>query len=583
MKNFFSILTSLLTIIFFSQCKKNTDVETIDYVNPKPNIVATVVGRVVDEQNEPVFGAKVIAGTKTTTTNINGDFTLENANLSNAVAYVSVEKANYFTTGRTFITTNGAKPYVLIGLQKKLWVGNINATTGGSITIANGVKIEIPANAIMVEATKLAYNGTVTVKVNFTNETEKNFGIKAPGNFLAVDSNKAAKLINPHQITAVELSGSSGEKLQILTGKKVKLTLPIPANLLSTSKNQIEAWSFNEQTGVWNYENKATKQGINYVIEASHFSHWCPSVPVFFANVSFKLFDQMNRPYTRALITKAPGFAIFNATFSDDNGNVNTLVNADEIGNFYVYPVIQCISNTPLLNFSAGPFVANSNNNLGTKIVPTNYVNYYKLTGNALNCTGVAITNGNVTVISNNEKFLGVINNGSFEVYVPVCSTPINVEYYALDYNTGKQSNTLTTSINTTTVNVGTITACNNPIQEYFNYSLNGVNYIADSVGMYTNTAGNEFSMMAIQTSQQIRTSMTFNSSGFGNSVIKYFSHWPGFLNIKYSSSNTVNITEFPAAVNGYIAGDFSAIVYADTVTQTPAYPVQGRFRVQRK
>ncbi len=55
-------------------------------------------------------------------------------------------------------------------------------------------------------------------------------------------------------MAAVELTGTSGELLQIATGKKATLTLSIPSSLAASAPATIPLWFFDEAKGLWKEE-----------------------------------------------------------------------------------------------------------------------------------------------------------------------------------------------------------------------------------------------------------------------------------------------------------------------------------------
>jgi hypothetical protein len=56
----------------------------------------------------PVDGALIRAGLITTSTDINGNFVINDAQLKRDAGYVTVEKEGYFTGSRMFVVHEGA-------------------------------------------------------------------------------------------------------------------------------------------------------------------------------------------------------------------------------------------------------------------------------------------------------------------------------------------------------------------------------------------------------------------------------------------------------------------------------------------
>ena len=127
---FFCILVAI-TSLLFANCNK-TDKPPA----PKPDtleekVTASVNGRVVDENAEPVSNASVRAGASATTTDVNGVFRFNNIILSKNAGFVKVEKDGYFNTGRTIFTSAGVVNNIEIKLIPKKLRGNFSSSAGG--------------------------------------------------------------------------------------------------------------------------------------------------------------------------------------------------------------------------------------------------------------------------------------------------------------------------------------------------------------------------------------------------------------------------------------------------------------------
>ena len=152
------------TLLLFTGCQKELSGSV---TNNLPDIDmekvnAGIRGIVVDENNQPVMGATVTSGTNTTSTDRYGVFRFNNISLSKANGYVKVTKPGYFTGSRSFVTTVGRIHNVRIRLLPKIIVGNFSGSAGGTITLAGGAKLVVPAAAIS-DAGGNAYTGTVNV------------------------------------------------------------------------------------------------------------------------------------------------------------------------------------------------------------------------------------------------------------------------------------------------------------------------------------------------------------------------------------------------------------------------------------
>ena len=80
----------------------------------------------MDEKKEPVQGALVttLSGS-IATTDINGEFLLENVMLNKNVGFIKAEKAGYFTGSRTFVVSTTTANNTQIQLIPKTSAGSL--------------------------------------------------------------------------------------------------------------------------------------------------------------------------------------------------------------------------------------------------------------------------------------------------------------------------------------------------------------------------------------------------------------------------------------------------------------------------
>src|SRR5689334_14335135 len=97
----FGCTVLLASLLIFLSCQKsdNGGVDTPD--NPGTNkpieyVTAGIMGHVTDDSNLPVSGAVVKAGSASTTTDINGDFSIPTASLDKNAGFIKVDKSDYF-------------------------------------------------------------------------------------------------------------------------------------------------------------------------------------------------------------------------------------------------------------------------------------------------------------------------------------------------------------------------------------------------------------------------------------------------------------------------------------------------------
>src|SRR5262245_46290259 len=221
----FIVLFTLISIWY--GCNKPYDVPAP--TDPlEETVTASISGRVTDEAGSPVSNATVRAGNSTTNTNINGEFHFSNIQLSKNAGFVSVEKNGFFKTGRTIFTSSGVVNNVVIRLIEKIEKGNFQASAGATIQVEPGATVIFPTDAIVNKITNTAYSGTVKVFATYLNPEDPDLSSIMPGNLTGITINNEQKILQTYGMIAVEMEGSSGELLNIASGKQATINFPIP-------------------------------------------------------------------------------------------------------------------------------------------------------------------------------------------------------------------------------------------------------------------------------------------------------------------------------------------------------------------
>jgi len=478
---FVSIVVSLV-----AGCQKEISyVGQPDGNNPNPNPVTTVLqGNIMDENDQPAAGVVVKAGNKATSTNAHGYFRITNAHLDKIASLITAEKAGYFTAYRSFQATSGAN-YAKIKLVKKISAGTINSAAGGNVTLLNGSKIALPANAIVKVSGGSAYNGTIKVYAAYIDPTANDISQTVPGSFMADDKNNKRVALVSYGMLAVELESTNGEKLQIAPGSVATLTTPIPSSLQASAPASISLWYVNEQTGLWKEEGTAVKNGNNYVGDVKHFSFWNCDAGFPGINLAFTLKNSEGIPVSYSLVMlRRPGNAGESCGWTDSLGQVSGLVPVNET---MILQLVDPCYNT-IYTQNVGPF--SQNTNLGVITVPNpGTASLVTIRGQLKNCNNAPVTHGYALINYNNvTEYASVNSAGEFSLSFTRClSSGTTFEILGVDAATSQQGNSTPVTITTPVTNTGDITACGVAANQYINYTIDGTTYsitsaITDSI-----------------------------------------------------------------------------------------------------
>ncbi len=434
-------------------------------------------GTVLDENNQPVSSASVLAGTSTVVTDAMGNFVLRNAVVSGANGFVTVSKTGYFKGIRSFVTEAGKNNFVKIQLIKRVLSGTITAGNGGSVTV-DGATIAFPADAF-VTASGAPYIGPVKVYAARIDPTASNLPLVVPGDLRGIDSTNGEYLLKSYGMVGAELTDASGNPLKIAPNKKASIVFPIPASLQATAPESIPLWHFDDATARWKEEGTATKLNNSYVASVGKFSFWNVDVPGNFVSLDLRLVNSANnRPLVNTLV-KVTSLATntYAYDYTNDSGYVSGYVPKNENLKMEVIGNTQCASNSILYVQNIGPYSANTSlGNVAATIPSTFMINF---TAAVKNCNNQPVTNGYVSIrLANGSNVIALTDmTGMVSTSLPSCgNTNTGYTYQAVDLGNSSYGNVQTGTANSNTVALGNVSACGNTI------NTNGV-YIGGHIG----------------------------------------------------------------------------------------------------
>jgi len=402
LKSFFLIIAT--TTLLFS-CKKNPGSDTTITLPEPPDlttkIYSSVTGFVTDAAEAAVVNATVQIGSITVTTDKYGYFEARNTEVVQNAAVVTVSKTGYFKAVKTYNAVAGKVPFFRIKLINKPVAGTINGSSGGTVTLSNNFSISIPANAVVNATTNATYSGTVNVAAYWIDPTSTDLPRIMPGDLRGLNTDGNLQLLTTYGMTAVELTGTGGELLQIASGKKASLSSPIPSSMLTTAPATIPLWYFDETKGLWKQEGSAVKSGSNYIGDVSHFSFWNYDVPNSYVQFNCTLVNQIGQPLQNVLVkisdVNNPSNARFG--FTDSTGYTRGAIPANAQLRLEVFSNAICANTLYTQNFTANT----ANISLGSVTVNT-ASSQSTVSGTVTNCANMPVTNGYIVYSDANRK-----------------------------------------------------------------------------------------------------------------------------------------------------------------------------------
>ena len=580
-KNFIVVLTTLL---FFS-CQKDLSLEDGGSLQPPPDlstkVSSSVSGFVTDENDAAVKNATVQFGTSNITTDKYGYFEAKNVQVVKEAAVVTVSKPGYFKGIKTYIAKEGKAAFFRIKLIPKTIAGNVNAASGGTVTLANGLSIKLNAGTIVNATTNAQYTGTVNVAAYWINPTANDLPNIMPGDLRGINTAGAMKLLQTFGMAAVELTGASGELLQIVNGQKATLTMPIPSSLSATAPASIPLWYFDEAKGLWKEEGSAVKTGNTYVGNVGHFSFWNCDVPGNYVQFNCTIKDAAGNPLS-FVFAKISVVGTNNVAwgFTDASGYVAGPVPNNSQLVLELFSSYFC--STP--SYTQAFTTTTSNVSLGVITLPANLT--ATASGTVTDCSNNAVSNGSIILAHGSlTTRYAVSNTGTFSFSTLLCGNNIPVTVIAQDITAAQTSNPIPYTLVYGSNNIGNIVACGTQIPEYVNFSINGTNYYLSTPTDFINNIGYSSTYSFVFAGGSGNNSMGFGFTHL-NSQPNNVGNLTDFLCNKVNDSMNittpiaVNITEFEN-VGGHISGNFSGIM---TGYNNPSvnYNVVCYFRIRR-
>lgn len=586
-------LPLLLLLVLFS-CQKLIDEGNIAApiipVDLTTKVSSSVSGFVTDENDEPVQSASVKVGLQTVTTDEYGYFEVRNEQVVKSAATVSVSMAGYFAGIRTYMAEQNKAAFVRIKLIPKNTSGNFSGSTGGTVTLPDGLKISFPANAVVNATTGSAYTGTINVAASWINPTAPDLERIMPGDLRGVDASGGFKQLTTYGMAAVELTGSTGEKLQVTPGKKVALSFPVPSALLASAPATIPLWYFDETTGLWKEEGTAVKTGSFYEGQVSHFSFWNCDVPGNFVQVNMTVKDNNGNPvpYAQVKISRVSNPNSASYGYTDSSGYVGGAIPSNEQLKLEIFSNASCGTPLHTQTFSSGT------TNVSLGIITINVSQGAAVvSGTATTCSNTPVVNGFLIMKKGNQYFrYPISNSGTFQFSTTLCNnTATSIQLIAEDISAGQQSYPTTHTINPGNNAVGILQACGVTTQQFMNLTINSVtyNYTApvDSLTLrpeQSGTISTGFYLTAFRMVTPFRsTSLMWSGGGIAagstQSLIMFRTQEISDSTVMINPVN-VNISEY-GSVGQFVSGNFTG-TFRGAAPANTNYNITCSFRVRR-
>ena len=519
-------------------------------------------------------------GTATVQTDPYGYFKFQDVSVTKNAALITVTKNGYFKTVKTYIANPGKSAFFRIKLIPKTIAGNLNANSGGTVITADGMSITLPASSVVLSSSNVPYSGTVNIAAQWLSPARDDLADIMPGDLRGLSTDESLQLLTTFGMAAVELTGAGGEALQIATGKKASISFPLPPAYVSAAPATISLWYFDEKSGLWKEEGKATKSGSSYSGEVAHFSFWNCDIPCSYVHFDCSFVTPSGNPIQHAFVK-----------ISDVNNNMNKRYGYTDSAGYVGGAVpdnamllLEVFSNagstTPCYsqNFATG----NTDVSLG-KITVSTGVAY--VTGTVTDCNDVPVVNGSVYIQYRNSFYKYPFDiSGTYHFTQLLCgSSNTSCTITGIDYTTLLQSNPINYNLVNGSQTNANIKICDILTSEYFKFTIDGISYTFTKPpdDIYQTGVGVPLRYYITATSSTQTSRLFFEGAnmavGSHQELVQFYYH--NSMKSTVNNPVTVNITEY-GAIGEYVSGNFSGILQ-DWFTND-LYEVSCSFRIKR-
>ncbi|MGH1387706.1 Calx-beta domain-containing protein [Kordia sp.] len=462
MKKILSIVLCVVAFSFFS-CENDDNATTLPNEDPQVNINfeenfgtsinARFLGRVVNEQNEPIQGATIRVGNTITTTDIFGIFSVSNANAYEKFAYITAEKDGYINGSRAMAPSATEVNRVEIMLLKEDVIATINTEQEATVNLPNGTEVTFDGNFINTDGS--SYSGDVKVILKHLSPDDENMDAMMPGMLFAQDASGDAVALETYGMLAVELRSGADQELQLAEGSTSQISMPLAANTTNPPAT-IPLWHFDETEGYWIEEGEATLQGNMYVGDVSHFSFWNYDYPYPSIYLCIELQDEDGNPMPYAPLDLYSSLLNSTGTYGYTNGNgveCGLVPSGEELT--VIVPGVSCV-NDPFTTI-IGPFTSDT-----TVVVTVNSQNQNTstITGTFVTCDGDNVTDGYMQLYINGTSEIIPVSDGTISYTVSYCGT-LDYSIKGIDVANNQVTAITTGTLNgDATVDLGTLSSC---------------------------------------------------------------------------------------------------------------------------
>lgn len=295
----------ILLLVGLSACRKNIDdLEVIREEGPPIVLVETNLrGKIVGEDGQAIPFAAVTFANEVTQTDEDGNFYFQDVEVNKSGAIVTAELDGYFKGIAHSRFSAEGNSYVQVNMMERGDPRSLESSQGGSYTDNDGMKVDIPANAMATSAGG-SYSGAINVYSRWIDPTDENMGGIMPGALTATADDGSPLVLASFGMLALEIESGTGVELQLRGGQAIDVEMPIPDELLAQAPDEIPLWLYDLEAEQWLNSGVCYKVGNVYKCKITKFGFWNCDIDLPAICLSGQVFnsDSTFSPYLKVIV-----------------------------------------------------------------------------------------------------------------------------------------------------------------------------------------------------------------------------------------------------------------------------------------
>jgi hypothetical protein len=422
---------------------------------------ANFIGKVFNESGDVLENVLITIGNKSTHTDHNGVFIVNNASVYQNFAFIKAFKNDYIIGSRTIVPSNNGVNTIEIVLLEKNIVATIASGAPSEVSLPNGSRISFLGD--FIDSNDNVYNGQVAVSINYLDPNHESTYTKMPGMLFGKSESGNATTMQLYGMLGVNLYSPSGELLNLAETSAAKLRIPISTSTPNAPETLSISY-FDEDLGYWKEEGTAIKIGNFYEADVTHFTWWEYLYKLNFAQVCYTLLNEDVLADFKIQVVSNVSNQVVHTGFTNNVGEGCAVFPTNEALTINIYG--KC-SDDILYSQSIGPYTSDTSIEVSVPSLPSELI-MSTLTGTINNCSANPLTNGYMLLFNENSSSPSAydvisITDGVLNYEFAYCNgeTYTSIIY---DLDTNQSSAVFMVTLEPETTDFGTVSVCGNQV-----------------------------------------------------------------------------------------------------------------------